>query len=296
VAKKRAAEHADERWLLTYADMITLLMALFMVLFSIAVVNKGKFDQLAKSLRESFSGPLGAGANAVLQTNNPAPQSASAASSAPAADQVPTPSARFTGDRKALATARALAGLQAKSLLGAKAAIDSKIAQLHLGNAVKSQIDSRGLVITLVTDKALFDVGSAVLKPGAGPLLRAVAAAINGVGANPIRVNGHTDAIPFFGNPHGNEVLSGARANAVLFFMEDHGFSVKQHPDSASAGFGAREPLIPNDNTTGAGARNRRVEVIVERIDYVAKTQAAANGALGTNPVGLPTIAPSGPN
>lgn len=295
MAKKRHAEHADERWLLTYADMITLLMALFMVLFSIAVVNKGKFDQLAKSLRESFSGPLGAGANAVLQTNNPAPASASAAAT-PAPDQVPTPNARVSGDKHALQVAHALAGQQARSLLGAKAAIDTKIAELHLGNAVKSQIDTRGLVITLVTDKALFDVGSAVLKPGAGPLLRAVAAAIEGVGANPIRVNGHTDAIPFFGNPHGNEVLSGARANAVLFYMEDHGFSIGQHPDSASAAFGSRAPLVPNSTGSGSGPRNRRVEVIVERIDYVTKVQAEANGTLGTNPIGLPEIVPPRPN
>ena len=74
MARKRDARaHADERWLLTYADMITLLMALFMVLFSIAVVNKGKFDELARSLREAFDGPLDRGGTAVLNvgSNNP---------------------------------------------------------------------------------------------------------------------------------------------------------------------------------------------------------------------------------
>ena len=55
--RKRAHEHADERWLLTYADMITLLMALFMVLFSMAVVNKGKFEELAKSLQRELRRP-----------------------------------------------------------------------------------------------------------------------------------------------------------------------------------------------------------------------------------------------
>src|SRR6478672_5529984 len=71
--KKRETSHADERWLLTYADMITLLMALFMVMFSIAVVNKGKFDELARSLREAFNGPLDRGGTAVLNvgSNNP---------------------------------------------------------------------------------------------------------------------------------------------------------------------------------------------------------------------------------
>ena len=73
MARKRAHEHADERWLLTYADMITLLMALFMVLFSMAVVNKGKFEELAKSLRESFSGPLANGGNSILSVGTPNP-------------------------------------------------------------------------------------------------------------------------------------------------------------------------------------------------------------------------------
>src|SRR5947209_20150913 len=54
-----AAEHEnEERWLLTYADMITLLMALFMVLFSIASVNKSKLDVLTKALQEAFSGKI----------------------------------------------------------------------------------------------------------------------------------------------------------------------------------------------------------------------------------------------
>ena len=50
-------EHPDERWLLTYSDLITLLMALFIVMFSISNVNKGKFDELAHSLNSAFNGP-----------------------------------------------------------------------------------------------------------------------------------------------------------------------------------------------------------------------------------------------
>ena len=85
MARKRAHEHADERWLLTYADMITLLMALFMVMFSMAVVNKGKFDELAKSLRESFAGPLDRGGTSILNvgTPNPTAQANSELSSPP---------------------------------------------------------------------------------------------------------------------------------------------------------------------------------------------------------------------
>src|SRR3954470_17348293 len=64
-----AAEHEnEERWLLTYADMITLLMALFMVLFSMANVNKSKIEALSKSLNEAFSGKILPGGKSIQQT------------------------------------------------------------------------------------------------------------------------------------------------------------------------------------------------------------------------------------
>src|SRR5512135_2556117 len=63
-----AAEHADERWLLTYADLITLLMALFMVQFSMSVVNKSKLASLQQSLKEGFKPQILPGGNAIKQT------------------------------------------------------------------------------------------------------------------------------------------------------------------------------------------------------------------------------------
>ena len=61
------AQHADERWLLTYADMITLLMALFIVMFAMSSVNETKFDSLQKSLQEAFSGKI-LGGKAIQET------------------------------------------------------------------------------------------------------------------------------------------------------------------------------------------------------------------------------------
>src|SRR5919112_4657457 len=70
--KKRrgpAAEHEnEERWLLTYADMITLLMALFMVLFSIANINNAKLKDLSQSLHEAFSGKILPGGKSIQQS------------------------------------------------------------------------------------------------------------------------------------------------------------------------------------------------------------------------------------
>ena len=72
-------------------------------------------------------------------------------------------------------------------------------------------------------------------------------------------------------DPHGNDRLSGDRAGAVLFFLEDHGFDLRRHPDTAFQGFGSIEPLVPNDPAAGAGPRNRRVEVVVQRINYLKR-------------------------
>src|SRR5256885_10657807 len=61
-------EHGDERWLLTYADMITLLMALFMVLFSISSVNTSKFESLQRAMQDAFSGKILSGGKSIEQT------------------------------------------------------------------------------------------------------------------------------------------------------------------------------------------------------------------------------------
>jgi chemotaxis protein MotB len=274
--------------------MITLLMALFMVMFSMAVVNKGKFDELAKSLRESFAGPLERGGSSILNvgTPNPTAQANSEISSVPQAIQanndklVKERLERQLRTAQAMVSAKGLEAAQARDLAAAKAAVDAKIHELHLEDKVKTEINSKGLVIRLITDKVLFDVGSSTIRSAAGPLLTSVARVVNGIGTNPIRVSGHTDAIPFANDPHGNNRLSGDRAQAVLYFMEDHGFDVNRHRDTAFQGFGSLDPLVPNDPATGAGPRNRRVEVVVQRINYLKAAEREAQGPLGSLPAG----------
>lgn len=304
MARKRAHEHADERWLLTYADMITLLMALFMVLFSMAVVNKGKFDELSRSLRESFAGPLDRGGTSILNvgTPNPTAQANSEISSVPQAIQASSDKLVKERLERQLRTAQAMVAAkgqeaaQAKDLAVAKAAVDAKIHALHLEDKVTTEINSKGLVIRLITDKVLFELGASTIRPEASPLLTSVARIVNGIGTNPIRVSGHTDAIPFAGDPHGNDRLSGDRAQAVLYFMEEHGFDVRRHRDTAFQGFGSLDPLVPNDPATGAGPRNRRVEVIVQRINYLKRAERDAQGPLGSLPaevaVGVGSVVP----
>jgi chemotaxis protein MotB len=290
MARKREHSHADERWLLTYADMITLLMALFMVLFSIAVVNKGKFDELAKSLREAFNGPLDRGGSAVLNVGSDNPvQSANSeldATQATFALKQQAKAAKSAAvSRVVMQRAEALQAAQDRSLQDAKAAVDARARALGLQSQVHTEINERGLVIRLLTDKILFGLGATDVKPEAVPLLATIAAAIDQV-PNPIRVEGHTDRVPYAGDRYGNWRLSVLRAVSVLEVLGDHGLHLAHREDVAPDGFGDTEPLVAYGDSL-AQPLNRRVEIVVLRQDYVQQAEQAASGAIGSDPTGL---------
>jgi chemotaxis protein MotB len=299
--KKREHEHPDERWLVSYADMITVLMALFIVLFSISVVNKGKFEELAKSLKDSFSGALVDGGDSVLNFGSSNVTAQTQKSSASAPDQ-PVPdvsktqvsaaqaAAQAREREQALERASALEEQQDASLRAAQQQIDANVARLGLQDKVETEINERGLVIRLITDDVVFNVGSSIVRPQAIPLLAGVAGAIDGIN-NPIRIEGHTDAIPFRGDPLGNVELSTERAMGVYRAMVANGLDRATHPDLAPSGFGETRPLVPN-GADGASPRNRRVEVVVLRQRYLEQARKAAEGPLGVNPAGIETPRP----
>ena len=88
--KQRHEEHPDERWLITYADVLTLMFVLFMVLFSISVVNTAKFDMLKQTLQDAFNSGLAAGGTSVLETNPGTPAPAVTTQAGQIAPEVPT--------------------------------------------------------------------------------------------------------------------------------------------------------------------------------------------------------------
>src|SRR3954471_4571641 len=158
-----AASHDnEERWLLTYADMITLLMALFMVLFSIANVNKAKIDVLSKSLNEAFSGKILPGGKAIQHTGSQEkPQQPS--------PQPPIPAITPLVGQASQSESRDAAKREEDDFARIKRMIDAYARQHGLQSQVQTTISQRGLVIRLLTDKVLFDSGQAVLKPLATP-------------------------------------------------------------------------------------------------------------------------------
>jgi len=280
-----AAEHEnEERWLLTYADMLTLLFALFMVLFSISSVNISKYQVLQQSLKAAFSGSILPGGRSIIQSG-----SESTSAHTPATAEVPsivpltpTPTSRSSSSTGSAGSASAkpmnTAQLQAAlDSMGASIAEQNTFEQLKqkmdayakahgFGDKVQSVIERRGLVVRVLTDNLMFDSGSATLQPQADSLLDQVAQLLNLDKSHPITVEGHTDNQPISNAQFpSNWELSTARATTVVRFMISRGVSAYR---LGAVGYADLHPI--ESNATAAGrAQNRRVEIVLMRLNPV---------------------------
>jgi chemotaxis protein MotB len=255
-----AAAHDDdgERWLLTYADMITLLMALFMVLFSISSVNTSKFETLKEVLSDAFAprvvdggaGIVGGGGQDELDQPRPEPP-------IPAIAPIPLDTPRNEAERNANARSEQEEFVRLKRLLDEYARANG------FADHVETEIRQRGLVIRVLTDRVLFDSASATLKPQATPLLGQIARLVNLDLRHPVAVEGHTDPLPIATAYYpSNWELSGARAASVVRFMTARGIGA---PRLSATGFADLRPIAANSTEQGR-SRNRRVEIVLLRI------------------------------
>jgi chemotaxis protein MotB len=223
------------RWLLTYADMITLLLALFIILFSISTINKVKLQRLVRD--------LGGGFNNIDALNNP-----------------PNGQTTVTKDE--------LKVMQSQ--------LQQYISQNKLQNKVQTEIRQNGtrreLVITLLTDKSLYDSGSADLRDVTKRILDVVNGQLR-IRKNDIRVEGNTDDVPIHTAQFpSNWELSAARAVGVArYLVESDGLSPKR---IQVAGYGEFRPRVPNDTEDHRQA-NRRVDIVVLDTQRGGATAAA---------------------
>jgi chemotaxis protein MotB len=259
--KKRAPhveEHPDERWLLTYSDMITLLMALFIVMWSISSVNISKFDQLKASLKSAFSGKVLPNNDSVL-TGQTAPFDQQGSPVSPIS--VNQPAFKMQSIQQQLSQSAQRADLE--NLRHIQQQVNAYARAHGLSGQIKTSIDERGLVVQLLTDEVLFDSGQAVLKSRSLPLLGEIASLLQKDGiVNPVRVEGNTDNVPIHsGAFRSNWELSTARADAVLEYLLSHGIK----PSRLSvAGYADQKPVASNATAAGRSL-NRRVNLVVLR-------------------------------
>jgi chemotaxis protein MotB len=267
------AEHeSEERWLLTYADMITLLMALFMVLFSISSVNISKYQTLQKSLKAAFSGAILPGGKDVARQGSTAnasqtPASVELQAIEPVASEgsasLQNSTAHGSTGAAAAAARQTAAQRQAAEFQRIKEQLEAYARAHGFAKSVTATIEARGLVIRVLTDDLLFASGHATLEAKAGGLLGEIAALLNVDQSHPISVEGNTDNVPIHSALFpSNWELSTARASTVVRFLIAHGVGANRLTASGNA-----EQRPYDANTTAVGrARNRRVEIVMRRL------------------------------
>ena len=275
--KHHHEEHENhERWLVSGYDMMTLLFAVFVVLFAISSTNISKVKALQQSLQEAFSGPVLTGGRAMMATGD-------ASESNRAAPEPPLPSitpvqavqaamSQTDGEEqsKAAAAAAKLAAQEEEDLQALKRRIDRAIREAGLGKNVSTTVSRRGLEVRLLTDNLFFDSGSAVIEAPGVPLIDKIGGIVADEKTHPVEVEGHTDDRPIATSQYpSNWQLSGARAGAVVQRLIGAGVGGSR---VSLGGYAARRPIAPN--TTDAGrARNRRVEVILARLHGATPSQ-----------------------
>lgn len=251
--------HVDERWLLTYADLITLLMSLFMVLWSISSVNISKYEDLQRSLAEAFSGKVMPGGQGIKQNGG--------------SESIPTPAENTpmiseqdtNADSKSRMT-KIQQKAAAKHEQDAFKEVQKQVQQLaneqKLSGKIKTTLSKDGLHIRITTDDLLFDSGSAEVKAKAAPLLAGLGDLLSAEGTHQVVVKGHTDNVPISGRYRSNWNLSGDRAsNVVLALIQAKVAGGRL----TAAGRADQEPVTSNDSAAGRSI-NRRVELWLPRV------------------------------
>lgn len=249
----------EERWLLTYADMITLLLALFIVLFAISTINQKKFLALALGLKESFDPKPG-----ILHAHNGLMQQASLAQTA--GNQLAQPFKVVTtttvpdSQNPANSGASPTTTIPPSQLDALAKQIHDALAKAGLQAYVNLQTSARGLVVQILADKVFFATGSADLGPIGNRVVDTVSSVLRTDAYN-VNVEGYTDNQPVIGGNFGsNEELSAVRAvNVVLRLENTDGID----PNRLSAtGYGDTHPVAPNTSPQNM-ALNRRIDIVI---------------------------------
>jgi chemotaxis protein MotB len=258
----------EERWLLTYADMLTLMFALFMVLYSISSVNISKYESLQQSLKAAFSGSILSGGKAIMQSGSEStkahtPATAEVPSIVPLTPNIPKPTDTSAQEISKAMIAASGAKQEQEDFKKLQQELNAYAKSHGFGNEVQTVIARQGLVVHVLTDKLLFDSGSAALQPAGDPLLQEISHLLNVDAKHPITVDGNTDNQPIQSSQFpSNWELSTDRATTVVRYLIAHGV---QDQRLSAAGYADLHPLASNATAAGR-ARNRRVDIVLDRI------------------------------
>ncbi|TDL80224.1 flagellar motor protein MotB [Peribacillus frigoritolerans] len=242
--KKHEEEHVDESWLLPYADLLTLLLALFIVLFAMSSVDAQKFQMLARAFNSTFTGGTG-----VLEYPSPTPDG-----EMEKLDQ----EKEKNPDKEKQET------LEQEKLKEIQQKVNAYIAANSLEMKLKTTLTDEGLLITILND-IFFDSGNSDIRKKDEQLAKEISKLLIMNPPRNIIVSGHTDNVPIQNAEYeSNWHLSVMRAvNFMKLLLENE----KLDPRAFSAkGFGEYNPVADNKTKEGQ-QKNRRVEILILPIE-----------------------------
>lgn len=239
--------HTDESWLVPYADILTLLLALFIVLFAASSIDSNKAKALSNSLRVAFQGGTG-----ILEFENPIQ------------DYLPIEDSnygQYEGEQMTEEMRRYQEETEKLNELAEQ--LNQYLEENNLTGALTTEVSEQGLMIT-IEESALFDSGKADIKPGARDLALRISDLLVEVPNREVTITGHTDNVPMKSWKYkSNWELGAARAiNFLYVILENPNLS----PDSFKITTPSEYRPIADNSSAEGRAKNRRVEVMIERM------------------------------
>jgi chemotaxis protein MotB len=240
--KSGTEEHSNnDRWLVSYADFVTLLFAFFVVMYAISSVNEGKYKVLSTSISNAFS----------------MPQAGAAPPGINIAEPIPSKTLKPLGDPGY--GKEEIRKKQREKMQKVAQDLSDVLEPLLRAGKVKVTETSKGVSIE-ISDSILFSPGQSILGPTAISAMHDVATVLANADY-PITIEGHTDNIPIKTPQYpSNWELSAVRATTVLRLFIDAGVSASR---MTAIGYGEQRPVETNDYPEGR-ARNRRVNILVD--------------------------------
>lgn len=285
-----AEKENGERWLLTYSDLITLLMIFFVVLYSMSKVDAQKFQAVAESLSKALGG--GTPSKVDLATSPAGPslfQTGTPSSNATVPGKGKDPNKTTNTDSPTSTANNKNPGqgntdTEDMSINNIKAKLDKFATDNDIQSTLITSIEERGLVVS-IQETLLFDSGSATITAQARLILEKVSTVLASA-SNQIRVEGHTDNLPIKTTQFpSNWELSVIRATNVVQILQNDGIK----PARLSAtGYGEYRPIASNDTDAGR-SRNRRIDLIILRSEYDFTEAQSASGAKSSASASAPT-------
>ncbi|MGC5777057.1 flagellar motor protein MotB [Paenibacillus pabuli] len=245
-------EHIDESWLLPYSDLMTLLLALFITLFSMSSIDAAKFEEMSQALSSALNGGSGVLDHSSM---NPTESSTDLGKSKKEPQEI-------TKNTPAQITDAQMAKKEQEDLEKLKKRLDQYINKNGLSDQLNTKLNQSELKIT-ISDNALFSSGRADVKPESRSLAKAISSMLQEFPEYEVVVSGHTDNVPISNSQYkDNWDLSADRALNFLkiLLLNDSLDPAKFTP----SGYGEYHPVASNQTDAGR-AQNRRVEVSIIR-------------------------------